>query len=90
MRGPRVLKTHGYRRLKHQLAREGTHVNDKRVQRLIRLAGIQGHVPRLKRRISHVNAEGVHAPDLVRRDWNPSMPNTLWVADITYIRTWQG
>ncbi len=83
-------ETYGYRRLKHQLAREGAHVNDKRVRRLMRLAGIQGHVPRLKRRISYVNAEGVHAPDLVRRDWNPIVPNTLWVADITYIRTWQG
>ncbi len=61
-----------------------------RVRRLMRLAGIQGHVPRLKRRISHVDVDGVHAPDLVRHDWNPSAPNTLWMADITYIRIWQG
>lgn len=83
-------ETYGYRRIKHQLAREGLYVNDKRVRRLMRLCGIQGHVPRMKRRVYQVEAVGVHAPDLVRRDWNPTEPNLLWVADITYIRTWQG
>ena len=86
----RSAQTYGYRRLRRQLARKGERVNDKRVRRLMGLCGIQGHVPRLKRRIYQVAAEGVHAPDLVRRDWNPTQPNKLWVADITYIRTWQG
>jgi len=27
------------------------------------------------------------SPDLVKREWNPSEPNRLWVADITYVRT---
>jgi len=30
------------------------------------------------------------APDLVERDFNPTEPNRLWAADITYIRTWEG
>lgn len=30
------------------------------------------------------------APDLVRREWSPTEPNRLWVADITYCRTWEG
>ena len=30
------------------------------------------------------------APDLVRREWNPKEPNRLWVADITYVHTWEG
>lgn len=30
------------------------------------------------------------APDLVRRAWSPTEPNRLWVADITYVRTWEG
>lgn len=29
-------------------------------------------------------------PDLVRREWNPTEPNRLWVADITYCRSWEG
>jgi Integrase core domain len=32
----------------------------------------------------------VHAPDLVLRDWNPTRPDRLWVADMTYVSTWQG
>lgn len=30
------------------------------------------------------------APDLVRREWNPTAANRLWVADITFTRTWEG
>lgn len=27
---------------------------------------------------------------LVERDFRPAAPNLLWVADITYLRTWEG
>ena len=30
------------------------------------------------------------APDLVERDFDPTEPDRLWCADITYIRTWEG
>ena len=30
------------------------------------------------------------ADDLVRRQFRPTAPNVLWVADITYLRTWKG
>ena len=30
------------------------------------------------------------APDLVRRDFRPSEPDRLWVADLTEISTWEG
>jgi putative transposase len=32
----------------------------------------------------------VTAPDLVRRDFAPTAPNRLWVADLTEIATWEG
>jgi len=84
------LQTCGYRRIRAELARREVSVNAKRVRRLMRLCGIQGHTPRMKRRIHQITAVGVHAPVLVLRDWNPTQPDKLWVADITYIRTWQG
>ena len=28
--------------------------------------------------------------DLVRRDFNPTAPNRVWLSDITYVRTWEG
>lgn len=33
---------------------------------------------------------GATAPDLVRRSFTASEPDRLWVADITYVRTWEG
>jgi putative transposase len=30
------------------------------------------------------------ADDLVERQFQPAAPNVLWVADITYLRTWEG
>ncbi|MBT2481967.1 DDE-type integrase/transposase/recombinase [Streptomyces sp. ISL-94] len=29
-------------------------------------------------------------PDLVDRDFTASRPDQLWVADMTYVRTWSG
>jgi transposase InsO family protein len=30
------------------------------------------------------------APDLVKRNFVPEAPDRLWVADITYARSWEG
>ena len=30
------------------------------------------------------------ALDLVRRDFRPTEPNSVWISDITYVRTWEG
>jgi putative transposase len=30
------------------------------------------------------------ADDLVERDFRPAAPNLLWIADMTYLRTWEG
>ncbi len=35
-------------------------------------------------------AEAPCAPDLVKRNFTADAPNRLWVADITYVPTWQG
>ena len=34
--------------------------------------------------------EVASAPDLVRRDFNPTGPDRLWAADVTQIRTGEG
>ncbi|MGE0506003.1 MAG: IS3 family transposase, partial [Solirubrobacterales bacterium] len=53
-------------------------------------AGISGLVPRRRGRTT-IRVPGVRvADDLVRRDFRPAAPNALWVADITYLRTWEG
>ena len=83
--------TYGARRIHAELRLEhGIRVGRKRVERLMKDAGISGVVPR-KRRRTTVRLPGVRvAPDLVERDFRPSAPNQTWSADITYISTWEG
>jgi putative transposase len=65
-------------------------VSRKRVQRLMRAAAISGLVER-KRGRTTIRVPGVRvADDLVQRDFRPAGPDVLWVADITYLRTWEG
>ena len=83
--------TYGARRVHAELRLEhGVRVGRKRVERLMRVAGISGLLPR-KRRRTTVRLPGVRvAPDLVERDFDPTGPNQTWSADITYISTWEG
>ncbi len=82
--------TYGAPRVHAQLRHEGVLVGRKRVERLMAAAGLTGLLGR-KRGRTTVAVPGVRtAPDLVERDFNPTQPNRLWVADITYIRTWEG
>src|SRR3954464_189009 len=68
----------------------GIRVSRKRVQRLMRAAGVSGLVAR-KRGRTTIRVPGVRvADDLVERRFRPDAPDVLWVADITYLRTWEG
>jgi putative transposase len=69
---------------------EGECVGRKRIERLMRSAGITGLQPRRRGRTT-IRVPGVRvAEDLVDRAFLASAPNRLWVADITYLRTWEG
>jgi transposase InsO family protein len=53
-------------------------------------AAISGLVPR-KRGRTTIAVPGVRvADDLVERQFRPAAANVLWLADITYLRTWEG
>lgn len=68
----------------------GIRVGRKRVERLMRQAEISGLQTR-KRGKTTVRVPGVRvADDLVERQFRPAAPNVLWVADLTYLRTWEG
>ena len=69
---------------------DGVRVGRKRVERLMRQAGLTGLVAR-KRGKTTVRVAGVRVcEDLVDRAFLAAAPNRLWVADITYLRTWEG
>jgi putative transposase len=69
---------------------DGERIARKRVERLMRQAGISGLRPK-KRGRTTIRVPGVRAcEDLVDRAFLAAAPNRLWVADITYLRTWEG
>ena len=82
--------TYGAPRIHAELAAQGHRVGRKRVARLMRKADLAG-VSRRRRPWTTVR-DTAHraAPDLVERDFSAAAPDTLWVADITYIPTLAG
>lgn len=86
----RARETYGARRIHLDLLDEGLKLGRCRVERLMRENGLRGLTKRLRRRIRQLHDDGLHAMDLVERDWHPAGPNALWVADITQINTWEG
>jgi len=73
-----------------QLNREGTRVARCTVERLMRAQGLRG-VVRGKTVRTTVGDEAASRPlDLVARRFRADAPNRLWVADLTYVRTFAG
>lgn len=69
---------------------DGERVSRKRVERLMRIAGISGLQAR-KRGRTTIRVPGVRvADDLLDRQFAAAGPDRCWVADITYLRTWEG
>ena len=57
----------------------------------MRDAGLSGLVPAQDAGRTTIRVPGVRvADDLVERQFRPTAPNVLWVADITYLRSWEG
>ena len=84
-------EAYGYRRMWRALKRAGDAPGRDRVARLMRGAGIQGAKRRGKPwRTTKPDPQAHRRPDLVNRDFNASAPNELWVADLSYLRCWEG
>jgi putative transposase len=78
--------TYGSPRVHAQLAREGIRVGRKRVERLMREAGLKGAYRSRYFRTTESDPSLRVAPDLVDRDFRAAAPDQLWVADFTYLR----
>ena len=73
-----------------QLNREGQRVARCTVERLMRDLGLHGVVRGKKHRTTVADETAVRPRDLVDRNFTAAAPNRLWVADLTYVRTWSG
>ncbi len=84
-------EAYGYRRTWKALLRAGERVPRCQVQRLMREAGIRGAKRRGRPwRTTTPDPQAGRRPDLVERNFTAEAPNRLWVADLTYLRCWEG
>jgi putative transposase len=82
--------TYGRRRLHADLVAEGLAIGRNRVGRLMRKAGLEGVSRRKWVKTTTRDPHQRPAPDLVERNFTADAPDRLWVADITYVPTWEG
>jgi putative transposase len=84
-------EAYGYRRTWLALLRAGEQAPRCQVQRLMKDHGIQGAKRRGKPwRTTRPDPLAHRRPDLVDRDFSATGPDRLWVADLTYLRCWEG
>lgn len=83
------FSVYGTRKVWRQLQREGIAVARCTVERLMRHLGLQGVVRGAHKRTT-VAAKTPCPTDRVDRQFVATRPNELWVADFTYVSTWQG
>ena len=84
------LQVYGADKVWRQLRRDGMAVARCTVERLMRLAGLQGVRRGKAVRTTVPDAKAVCPLDRVNRQFQADRPNQLWVADFTYVSTWQG
>ena len=84
-------QTYGSPRIHAELRAGGCRVSRKRVERLMRENGIA--VPKRRKR-KPMTTDSRHAlpiaPNLLDREFDRSVPDTVWLADITYLATDEG
>ena len=85
---------YGVRKVWHQLRRQGgvqgVAVPRCQVERLMRVAGLQGARRGKVFRTTRADSSATRPPDLVGRDFSAEHPNALWLVDFTYVPTWSG
>jgi putative transposase len=82
---------YGYRRVWWAMLRAGEDPGRDRVARLMREQGLEGAKRRGKPwRTTKPDTVAHRRPDLVNRNFTAAGPDELWVADLSYLRCWEG
>jgi putative transposase len=81
---------YGPRKVWRELRRQGFKVARCTVERLMRALGLAGEVRGKTWKTTFPDLSAPRPADLVDRDFQVAAPNRLWVADLTYVRTWSG
>ncbi len=84
------LDVYGAYKVWRQFRREGIDAGRDRVARLMRELGLMGERRGKKKWRTTIPDQTAQRPaDLVNRQFTAAAPNRLWVADLTYVSTWQ-
>jgi transposase InsO family protein len=84
------LQVYGADKVWRQLNREGIAVARCTVERLMRQQGLRGAMRGKSVKTTHPDTAAPCPLDRVNRQFSATRPNQLWVADFTYVSTWQG
>ena len=83
-------KVYGYRKLTDDLRDAGETCSENRVARLASIAGIAAQIGYKRRPRRYGGKPAVVADNTLDRQFEVSAQDTVWVTDITYIRTHEG
>jgi putative transposase len=86
----RSRETYGSPRVHAELRALGARCSRKRVERLMRKAGLQGCMRGRRTKGSTRRGKRAPAEDLVKRNFLATEADKIWVADITYMATAEG
>ncbi len=84
------FRVYGADKIWRQLNREGVRVARCTMERLMRRQGLRGALRGKATRTTRPDPSVPCPQDRVNRQFTASRPNQLWVADFTYVSTWQG
>jgi putative transposase len=82
-------KTYGSPRIAAELKPQGIPCGENRVARLMSINGIKAKTKKIYKITTHSRHKRLIAPNLLKGK-HIDKPNTAWVSDITYIKTYEG
>lgn len=83
-------KVYGYRKLHDDLRDQGETCCPNRVARLTRIAGIRAQIGYKRRPGKYGGRPSIAVNNTLDRQFDVTSPDTAWVTDITYIKTYEG
>ena len=83
-------KAYGSRRMRTAMAERGMVMGRHRIRALMRLNGLRPVWRRKFIHTTHSKHTMAVSPNVLNRQFEQALPNQVWVADITYIRTRSG
>lgn len=83
-------RRYGSRRIVEALAKKGIHAGRDRVRASMRRMRLKVRYPKAFRVTTNADPNADYAPNILDRNFDQSVPNQVWVGDISYVKTSSG